>query len=285
MKKLLLMMVVLVVSMTVAAQTYNNPRQGQASKNLKVIKVERTSNSTVVYLKYTPENANTKSWINATPILTDEATGKVYTATAALNFKWGSKYVGTATYKIEFPPLPRNTSVVTFKESPKAQNGWVVRNIALPIQNNTSTTNKSATSTKPAASNNPPTNKPKVYDKNALLTNGYNISFENPSQTANNRLYKVTKVIRSNKSTIVHLRYTGQGSTGNVVIGSLVDYDTEKRWSVNRGLNFSILGSSYDGPYTFKIEYPAIPLSVSTLSIRVNTKTVVENIKVPIRTR
>lgn len=273
------MMVVLVVSMTVAAQTYNNPRQGQATKNLKVIKVERTSNSTVVYLKYTPTNPEAKSWINSGPVLIDEATGKAYTATAPLNFKWNTRYVGNATYKIEFPPLPRNTSVVTFKESSKAQNVWTVQNIALPVQTGTSTTNK------PAASNNPPANKPKVYDKNALLTNGYNISFENPSQTANNRLYKVTKVIRSNKSTIVHLRYTGQGSTGNVVIGSLVDYDTEKSWSANRGLNFSTLGSSYDGPYTFKIEYPAIPLSVSTLSIRVNTKTVVENIKVPIRTR
>lgn len=283
MKKILLMTVMFFMTMAVVAQTYTNLRQSSNNKRLKVVKVERSSDATIVYLKYTiPEGSTGWSRIEAYPTLTDEATGKRYQATDALNFKWGKTYTKTATYKVEFPPLPRTTSVVTFKEASSVKKPFIISNIALPIQSKQTTTNKSA-------ANNSSTNKPKVYDKKKLLAEGYKFSWDEPRQTINNRDYKVTKVIRSNQSTIVHLRYTGQNkipvTTNGAVMMDLLDYDTEKVWSAKKGLNFN-MENSYSGPCTFKIEFPAIPLSVTTLAIRINfKKCVVEDIRVPIRAR
>lgn len=279
MKKILLMTVMFFMTMAVVAQTYTNLRQSSNNKRLKVVKVERSSDATIVYLKYTiPEGSTGWSRIEAYPTLTDEATGKRYQATDALNFKWGKTYTKTATYKVEFPPLPRTTSVVTFKEASSVKKPFIISNIALPIQSKQTTTNKSA-------ANNSSTNKPKVYDKKKLLAEGYKFSWDEPKQSINNRDFKVTKVIRSNENTIVHLRYNGQDriSTSTHELG-LIDYDTEKQWNAKRGLNFN-LGQYYSGPCTFKIEYPAIPLSVTTLAIKNGSKTVVENIKVPIRAK
>ncbi len=300
------------ISMAVVAQTYTNPRHSSNEKRLKVTKVERTSNSTVLYLKFTPFDVSTElSRISAYPTLTDEATGKKYQATRALNFKWGTKYKGTSTYKVEFPPLPKNTSVVTFREAAEIKNPWVISNIALPIQNNSTTASKPAANkpaankpaankpaankpaaNKPAANkpaaNKPAANKPAAYDKKKLEAEGYQFSWENPSQSIVNKNFKVTKVIRSNTSTIVHLQYSNHNKLGADTNGSvemqLMDYDTERRWFPTRRLNFN--SGTVSGPFTFKIEYPAIPLSVTTLAIIINYDTVVvENIKVPIRTR
>ena len=144
MKKYLLLAFMLVMTMSLAAQTYNNPRQNSNNKRFKCIKVERTSKSTILYMKYTmPEGVSSWSMIEAYPTLTDEATGKRYQAKNALNFQWGKKYSSTATYKIEFPPLPKNTSVVTFREKAGVQNPFIISNIALPIQQQ-----KTSTSTK-----------------------------------------------------------------------------------------------------------------------------------------
>lgn len=142
MKKILLMTVMSLMTLALAAQTYNNPRQSSNNKRLKVTKVERTSNATILYLKYTMlEDETGWSRIDAYPVLIDEATGKRYQATDALNFNWGTKYKKTATYKIEFPPLPRSTSVVTFRET--SDSPFIVSNIALPIQNQQNQSNSS----------------------------------------------------------------------------------------------------------------------------------------------
>lgn len=142
MKKILLMTVMSLMTLALAAQTYNNPRQSSNNKRLKVTKVERTSNATILYLKYTMlEDETGWSRIDAYPVLIDEATGKRYQATDALNFNWGTKYKKTVTYKIEFPPLPRSTSVVTFRET--SDSPFIVSNIALPIQNQQNQSNSS----------------------------------------------------------------------------------------------------------------------------------------------
>ena len=143
MKKFFLMTVGLLVALAVSAQTYNNPSQKPNDKRIRITKVERTSNATIVYLKYTSNSADAWSCIDAYPYLKDDATGKKYQATDALNFKWGTVYTGNATYKIEFPPLPRNTSVVTFREAANEENPWVISNIALPIQNQQNQSNSS----------------------------------------------------------------------------------------------------------------------------------------------
>ena len=144
----------LIMTIAVAAQTYNNPRQRSNDENIKVTKVERTSNSTIVYLRYTPDDPDDRSRLQAYPRLVDEATGKKYQATDALNFKWGTRYVGNATYKIEFPPLPKTTSVVTFRETASEENPWVIRNIALPIQNQQNQSSSSQTYNKASSSSN-----------------------------------------------------------------------------------------------------------------------------------
>lgn len=61
MNKTLLAIAMLLVTLTVTAQTYNNPRQKTNDKRIKVIKVERKSNSTVLYLKYTLPEGDRKS--------------------------------------------------------------------------------------------------------------------------------------------------------------------------------------------------------------------------------
>ena len=143
MKKFFLLTAGLLMALAVSAQTYNNPSQKPNDKRIRITKVERTSNATIVYLKYTSNSADAWSCIDAYPYLKDDATGKKYQATDALNFKWGTVYTGNATYKIEFPPLPRNTSVVTFREAANEENPWVISNIALPIQNQQNQSNSS----------------------------------------------------------------------------------------------------------------------------------------------
>lgn len=148
------MTVMLIMTIAVAAQTYNNPRQRSNDENIKVTKVERTSNSTIVYLRYTPDDPDDRSRLQAYPRLVDEATGKKYMATDALNFKWGTNYKGNCTYRIEFPPLPRSTSVVTFREAASEENPWVIRNIALPIQNQQNQSSSSQAYNKASSSSN-----------------------------------------------------------------------------------------------------------------------------------
>lgn len=280
MKKLLLMTAMFIMSLAVTAQTYEFPRQSPNSKRLKVTKVVRSSESTIVYLRYTIPEESTTGWsmIEAYPLLIDEATGKKYQATGALNFKWNQKYTKTATYKIEFPPLPKTTSVVTFREASNVKGAFVVSNIALPIQNKQATTNRPAANNNSSSSNNP-----KVYDKQKLLKEGYKFSWDEPRQSIYNKYFKVTKVIRSNKNTIVHLRYTGQNSLKSDYI-RFYDDDTDKEFKITNYLN-CLWYESQTPPFTFKIELEAIPLNTSSLSIKVNKKIVIENIKVPIRTR
>ncbi|MBR5686350.1 MAG: hypothetical protein IKX36_00135 [Prevotella sp.] len=142
MKKYLLMSVMLVMTMVVAAQTYNNPRQRPNRDYIKVTKVERTKNSTIVYLHVDGKNTS-GSVIDKFPSLTDEATGKKYQATKALNFQWGKVYQGACTFRIQFPALPSSTSVVTYRET--GSKPWIISNIALPIKSSSS--NKKTTTT------------------------------------------------------------------------------------------------------------------------------------------
>ena len=88
MKKILLMTVMSLMTLALAAQTYNNPRQRSNDRNIKVTKVERTSNSTILYLRFTPNDPDDRSRLQAYPRLIDEATGKRYSATDALNMRY-----------------------------------------------------------------------------------------------------------------------------------------------------------------------------------------------------
>ncbi|MBQ6204967.1 MAG: hypothetical protein IJK46_12855 [Prevotella sp.] len=250
MKKILLVTVMLIMTMAVVAQTYNNPRQKSNDRNLKVIKVERTSNSTIVYLRYTPDDTDSGSNLQAYPRLVDEATGKKYQATDALNFKWGTRYVGNATYKIEFPPLPKSTSVVTFREAASVEDPWVIRNIALPIQGQQ----------KKTQSNQASTNK-------ASTSSGYSKTYNNPSQSTNNKSVKVTKVIRTNEYTIVHFTYNITEYMGKALNTSkmrLVDDDIEKMYKVTKALNFTN-DKKYTGNLIFKVQFPPLPRSTSVV--------------------
>lgn len=248
MKKILLMTVMLIMTLALAAQTYTNPRQSSNNKRIKVTKVERKSNATVVYLKVSGQNEDDWSRISNQPTLTDEATGKVYQATDALNFEWGTKYYGTATYKIKFPPLPKSTSVVSYKASGKQKNPWMISNIALPIQgqqqktqNTQSSTNRSSTSS------------------------GSSKTYNNPSQRTNNKSIKVTKVIRTSEYTIVHFTYNITMYGGRPLNTSnmrLVDDDTERAFKATKALNFSN-DKRYSGNLVFKVQFPPLPKSTS----------------------
>ena len=191
------MTVMLIMTMAVAAQTYNNPRQRSNDENIKVTKVERTSNSTIVYLRYTPDDPDDRSRLQAYPRLVDEATGKKYQATDALNFKWGTNYKGNCTYRIEFPPLPRSTSVVTFREAASEENPWVIRNIALPIQNQQ---NQSSSS--------------QAYNKASSSSNGQNSS--NGAISANIERVWVDHVVYKDekKGMMIHVKFNVKNALG-----------------------------------------------------------------------
>lgn len=135
MKKIILTTVLLVMALAVTAQTYNNPRQRSTNSKVKITKVERTPKCTVIYLHYTASNNPADmSLIDPRSCLIDEATGKKYFPVAALNFKWNTWYKGNCTYKIQFPALPKYTSVVTFQEPLTEKNAFIVTNIALPVK-------------------------------------------------------------------------------------------------------------------------------------------------------
>ena len=254
MKKFFLMTVGLLVALAVSAQTYNNPSQKPNDKRIRITKVERTSNATIVYLKYTSNSADAWSCIDAYPYLKDDATGKKYQATDALNFKWGTKYKGgNSTYKIEFPPLPKNTTSVTFREAAGVQNPFVISNIALKSQGQQKKSTESNAKKQTSSSGS------KTYN--------------NPRQTTNNKNIKVTKVIRTKEYTIVHFtynitQYAFEGRPLSASRMSLVDDDTEDVYKAKKPLNFTN-DKYYDvGNYTFKVQFPPLPRNVSVVRFR-----------------
>ena len=250
MKQLIIMSVMCFMTIAAAAQTYDNPRQSSNSKRLMVTKVERTADATIVYLKYTiPEGKTGWSRIAAYPSLTDEATGKKYQATDALNFEWGKKYTKTATYKIEFPPLPKNTSVVTFREAAAEKNPFVVSNIALPIGQQKK--QSSPVKKKPAASND------------------YSKTYNTPKQRTTAKGsdlggMTVTKVIRTSEYTVVHFRVNCFNAIFRLSNLKLIDDDTEKVYTATKALNFES-GKKYSLDGTFKVQFPPLSRSASTV--------------------
>ncbi len=252
MKQLIIMSVMCFMTIAAAAQTYDNPRQSSNYKKLKVTKVERTADATIVYLKYTiPEGKTGWSRIAAYPSLTDEATGKKYQATDALNFEWGKKYTKTATYKIEFPPLPKNTSVVTFREAAAEKNPFVVSNIALPVGGQQKKTQSSPTKKKPAASS----EFSKTYNTPKQRTTAKGSDLGGMT---------VTKVIRTNEYTVVHFRVNCFNAIFRLSNLKLIDDDTEKVYTATKALNFES-GKKYSLDGTFKVQFPPLSRSASTL--------------------
>ena len=246
MKKFLLLTAGLLMALAVNAQTYNNPRQSSNDSRVKVVKVERSANSTVVYLKFSPGNDKTRSWLEAYPTLTDVATGKKYQAKEAMNFDWNGGYYGTQTYKIKFPALPKSTTSVTYRDS--GNDGWIIKNIALPVQkaNANTNTNKQGSS------------------------NGFSKTYNNPSQKSNNKSVKVVKVIRTNEYTIVHFSCNLGNHNGlkmNTAKMTLVDDDTDKVYKATKALNFKN-ETAYHGNPVFKVQFPPLPKSVSVVRFR-----------------
>ena len=120
MKKYLLLALMLVTTMSLAAQTFNNPRHRTNNKYVKASKVVRNKDHTVLYITVNFPDAK-YVWIDAYPTLTDEV-GTRYTCQPNKSY----------TYQIEFPPIPRSASLVTFRE--KGNTGWVLTNIAVPVK-------------------------------------------------------------------------------------------------------------------------------------------------------
>ena len=244
MKKFLLLTAGILMALAVNAQTYNNPRQSSNDSRAKVVKVERTANSTIVYLKFTTNNSNTKSWLEPYPTLTDVATGKKYQAKEAMNFNWNGVSTGTRTYKIKFPALPKSTTSVTYRDA--GNDGWVIKSIALPVQKANTNTNKQGSS------------------------NGFSKTYNNPSQKSNNKSVKVVKVIRTNEYTIVHFSCNLGNYNAlkmNTAKMTLVDDDTEKAYKATKALNFKN-ETAYHGNPVFKVQFPPLPKSVSVVRFR-----------------
>ena len=259
MKKILLLTALLVVALTAGAQTYNNPSQKSNDSRVKITKVERSSDATIVYLKYTSNSANAWSCIDAYPYLKDEATGKKYQATGALNFKWGVKYKGgNSTFKIEFPPLPKKTTVVTFREAAGVENPFIVSNISLPVNGQQK---KSA----------------QANANRQTSSGGSSKTYNNPKQSTNNKNIKVVKVIRTKEYTIVHFnynitQYAFEGRPLSTYRMSMVDDDKEEVYKAQKPLNFTN-NKKYDvGLYTFKVQFPPLPKSVSVVRFRSTVK-------------
>lgn len=242
MKKFLLLTAGLLIALAVNAQTYNNPRQSSNDSRAKVVKVERTANSTIVYLKFTANNSNTKSWLEAYPTLTDVATGKKYQAKEAMNFNWNGVSTGTRTYQIKFPALPKSTTSVTYRDA--GNDGWVIKSIALPVQ--------------------------KANTNSQGSSNGFQKTYNNPSQKSNNKSVKVVKVIRTNEYTIVHFSCNLGNYNGlkmNTAKMTLVDDDTETVYRAKKPLNFKN-ETVYHGNPVFKVQFPPLPKNVSVVRFR-----------------
>jgi hypothetical protein len=253
MKKILLLTTLLFVFLTAGAQTYNNPSQKSNDDRVKITKVERTSDATIVYLKYTSNSANTWSCIDAYPYLIDEATGKKYQATDALNFKWGVKYKGgNSTFKIEFPPLPKKTTAVTYREAGQDKNVWIIKSISLQQKQSSQTGSQ------------------KSSNGSSTTSNGSSTTYNNPRQTTNNKYIKVVRVVRSKEYTIVHFTYN-LGDFNDLKISAgrmeLVDDDTETVYKAVKALNFEN-GKAYQGTKTFKVQFQPLPRSVSVVRFR-----------------
>lgn len=144
MKKYLLMTLMLVMAFAVSAQTHNNPRQRSNNKNVKVSKVVRSKTSTVVYISANFDSDRYCYLDGAT--LTDEVNGKKYNARKALNFEWKKKYKGrNFTFRVEFPAIPTDASVVSFREVSNGGNPWIISNIAIPVKQNSNSSSGNST--------------------------------------------------------------------------------------------------------------------------------------------
>ena len=297
MKRILLLTVLLFIGFASSAQTYVNPPQSSNSKTVKVSKVEKFANYTMVYLKYSSPTSNSAGMINAYPTLTDQATGKKYKATAAMNFKWGTKYAGNVTFKIKFPPLPASATKLTFREADVVEGSWIIKNITLTqasTQNTTQskqttakkqtattakkqTTAKRQTATKQNTTAQKQTTAKKTSSPNIQTVDG-KTTYTNPRQSPKRSWYKVTKVIRTKTSTVVHF-YISQGGSVYTEFVELIDEDTNKKYKARKALNFI---DSYDYPNanTYKIEFPPLPRSVSEVTFKSFEKEVY-NIQLP----
>ena len=269
MKKTLILTVLLLMTLVVSAQVINNPSQSSNSRMVKVTKVERKADCTLLHLKFT-NPGNYTSNLAPYPTLTDESTGKKYYAQAARNFNWRTKYDGDYTYIIEFPALPKNVSKVTFREVEGTQNPWVIKNIAIGTQGNRSTTGNGQTANRPQTSNE------------------YQQTFENPSQRPTDKFFRVTKVIRSNKSTIVHFVYDGYSASRDIEFDhlryfQLIDDDTERKFNATKALNFETF-TKYRGKHIYKIQFPPLPKNVSVVRFYYPGYEV-KDIRIPLRTK
>ena len=282
MQKILLMTALLFLTVAVSAQTYNNPRQKSNSSTIKVSRVDKTANYTIVYLKYTQPDNQHAGQIYAYPTLTDESTGKRYKATEAMNFTWGAKY-RSCTFQIKFPALPKDTYMVTFKEADGIEGAWIIKNIALtnPSQQNTTqkkvtTTNGSTTRKASTTNNSSNVRKASTTNKNTttkkassgnIQTIGGKTTYTNPSQRPEYKYTKVTKIIRSKESTIVHFYVSEDKHDITMAWTELVDDDTNKSYRIRKGLNF-LDGQTYYGNYTYKMEFPPLPKDVSVVHLK-----------------
>ena len=265
MKKIFLITVMSLTTLALAAQTYNNPRQQSNVETLKVTKVERTANATVLYLRFSqPEGYTGWSKIDAYPTLTDEATGKKYQATDALNFNWGTKYTGTVTYKIEFPPMPRNTSVVTFRETAAAKNPFIVRNIAIPVKERQEEAQRRPETRQAPAD-------PNVYD--------------NPRHRSNKENVKITKVIRNEDKTIVHVTVKYNYFAIKILkTPTLIDQNNRKKYNSRNYINVNPFEFARGKSHTFKVEFPPLPKSCSKVTFRNDYEDwILSDIEIPYR--
>ena len=291
MKRILLLTALFFIGLASSAQTYVNPPQSSSSRTVKVSKVEKFANYTMVYLKYSSPTSADAGMIDAYPSLIDQASGKKYKATAAVNFKWGNKYVGNITFKIKFPPLPSSATKVTFREADHVEGPWIIKNIALtnPSTQNTTTTQskqttakKQTTVKKQTATKQQTTAKKQPAAKKASSANIQTVNgkttYTNPSQRPKHSLYKVTKVIRTKTSTVVHL-YISMKDCVMIRETELIDEDTYKKYKARKALNF-IDCYDYPNANTYLIEFPPLPRSVSEVTFKSYEKEVY-NIQLP----
>ena len=99
-----------------------------------------------------------------------------------------------------------------------------------------------------------------------IRTVGGKTTYANPPQSPKNNSYKVTKVIRSRESTIVHFYINEHKHSLSSVWTELIDEDTDKRYKVRKELNYTS-NYEYSGPFTYKIEFPPLPRDVSEVHL------------------
>ncbi|MBR6465073.1 MAG: hypothetical protein IKS82_01410, partial [Bacteroidales bacterium] len=102
-------------------------------------------------------------------------------------------------------------------------------------------------------------------------------TYTNPSQRPARSSYKVTKIIRSKTSTIVHLYISGSADIHDIFC-ELTDEDTNKKYMGRNSLNFTNR-TNYTN-YTFKIEFPPLPNKVSEVNFHYSWIDIY-NIKIP----